>query len=332
MTVTADSAAPFVVEGLGAVGMRVARELAATHGLASAILRSGHSARLDAAAEAFGERVRPWSPTDERSGGTVIIAREAEAHPELARRHLAAGRNVVSCADEPDTVRELLELDEQARAAERALVVGAAFSPGLSCLLVRHAVNALGAVRSVSVSMVGAGGPSCVARRHVALQTSAPVWRAGEWDTPSKGTKLTWFPDPVGAVDVGPGALAEPLLIHRALPAVDDVVASAAIGSSRVGPGGLLRRVPLGRRRQSEPLGAIRVEVVGDCDGEETMIVYAVVDRPAAAAAALATVVALDVDRLAVGVTTVADVPDPLPWLRELARRGIKAATFESAV
>ncbi len=320
---------PFVVDGLGAVGMRVARELAATPDIPPVLLRSQHTERIAVAVDSLGDRVRRWADEDDRPDATVVIAREAAAHVPLARRHLEAGRNVVSCADDPDVVRQLLDLEDVACASESTLVVGAAFSPGLSCLLARHAANALSSVTSVRIAMVGAGGARCVARRAEAVGGVAPVWRDGAWDTPSPGTELVWFPDPVQALDVGPGALAEPLLVHRGLPDVPTI--TAFVGQpdrSLAGRGAVARLL---RRSHPEPVGAVRVEVVGERDGEEAMVVYAAVDRPAVAAAAVAAVTALNTGELAAGVTSLAEVSDPVPLLRELARRGVKAATFEPA-
>lgn len=325
-----DAGAPMIVDGLGAVGIRVARELAGTPGLGPVILRSAHEQRHRLAVEALGDRVRPWRKSDEQLGGTVVLAREAEAHPDLVRRHVEAGRNVVSCADDPEVVRELIELDDLAKASGSVLVLGAACSPGLSCLLARHAANAVEKLISINIAMVGAGGPSCIQRRQDAAHNVAPVWRDGGWDTPQPGTKLAWFPDPIGAVDVGHGSLVEPLLLRRGFPEAKLLTASTAVGG--LGASRLWDRVRQWRRPTAEPVGAIRVEVVGEIDGEEAMVVYAVVDRLAVAAAALAAVVALDVDRLPAGVSAVGEQRDPLPWLVELARRGVKAATFEPSI
>ena len=57
--------------------------------------------------------------------------------------HVAAGRPVVSTSDSIDDVRALLALDAEARARAVAVVAGAAFSPGYSCVLARHAATQL---------------------------------------------------------------------------------------------------------------------------------------------------------------------------------------------
>jgi hypothetical protein len=140
---------------------------------------------------------------------------------------------------------------------------------------------------------------------------------------------MVWFPDPIGGLDAVGGALIEPLLLHRALPTVP------TIGATLVVPGATSRVQALAARRPRrgqpvEPLGAVRVEVSGRRhDGTEAMIVYAVVDRPAVAAGAVAAVAAVRPGASVPGVRSLGEADDVLPMLHELARRGVKAATHE---
>jgi len=76
--------------------------------------------------------------------------------------------------------------------------------------------------------------------------------------------------------------------------------------------------------------GAVRVEVRGQRNGERHDVVYGVFDRPAVAGAATAAVAALAAARgdLPHGAHGLAAVENPVVMLRELARRGVRAATF----
>ena len=79
----------------------------------------------------------------------------------------------------------------------------------------------------------------------------------------------------------------------------------------------------------------MRVELWGSRDGARTSVVYGVIERTAVAAG---TVLGVTTAWLA-GAAAVADVPPgahglgtavkPVPFLAELAHRGVKAATFE---
>ena len=78
--------------------------------------------------------------------------------------------------------------------------MGAAFSPGLSCLLARHAADSLDAVDEVHFARHGAAGPLCASERLAALRSPVREWCDGSWEKRSAGSgrELCWFPDPVG--------------------------------------------------------------------------------------------------------------------------------------
>src|SRR5438270_688034 len=114
--------------------------------------------RADAAAAAIGPpaTAMPWSPDALNAVDVVVLAAPA-GHRAVAEVALERGAHVVSVADGLDEVRSLLDLDAEAR--ERALVVavGAAFGPGLSCVLARHAAAGFDAVDEVHVARSGTG-------------------------------------------------------------------------------------------------------------------------------------------------------------------------------
>jgi len=180
------------------------------------------------------------------------------------------------------------------------------------------------------VAMVGAGGPACSRQRQRVASGPAREWRDGEWAERDGGSgrELCWFPDPIGARDCYRAALVDPELLVRAFPGVRRVSARMAVDRSTR----LLGWVP---RRVAPPVdgdpGAVRVEVRGLRDGVASTSVLGVMDRPSVAAAATAAVAAvrLHADGV-VGAGGLAElVGDAGPMLRELARRGVKAATFD---
>ena len=159
-------------------------------------------------------------------------------------------------------MRALLELDAAARAKGTHVVVGAGFSPGLSCVLAVLAARAFERVEEIHVAKVGTGGPACARQHHRALGGHAFDWRDGDWERRSGGSgrELCWFPDPVRAVDCYRAALPEAILLAPAFPGVSRVtVRMAANRRDR-----LTARLPMLRRPHPEgELGAIRVEVRG---------------------------------------------------------------------
>ncbi|MGH9065322.1 MAG: Gfo/Idh/MocA family oxidoreductase [Acidimicrobiales bacterium] len=322
-----------VVIGAGAVGSRAARQLASTAGLLSLTVVERDRARGAMVAEALGPPAvaATWAPDLVAGADVVILANPGRQRP-MAEKALEAGAHVVSVADDLAEVRELLALDSEARARSRHLVVGAGFSPGLTCLLARHAAQALDRVDEVRVARLGTGGPSCAASRRRVLAGPGLDWRLGGWRhlRRASGRELCWFPDPVGGRDVFAGRLPDALLLAAAFPEARRV--TARVASSRRER--WLGNFPAaGRTRSEGNLGAVRVEVRGVREQTPDAVVLGAVDRPAVAAGAVAAVAAnwTATRRLArFGAAGLAElVPEPAPFLRDLAERGVRAAAFD---
>jgi saccharopine dehydrogenase-like NADP-dependent oxidoreductase len=300
-----------LVIGSGAVGGRVARALS-------------QLAEVD-------EVVVGRELTAIKRADVVILASPSNHHPEPAAQAIRAGAHVVSTADGVDAVRDLLELDAEARERGRTIAVGAGFSPGLSCVLARHAASTLDSVDEVHVSRIGTGGPACARQHHAALGGTTLDWRDHGWHRrpAGSGRELCWFPDPIGAADCYRASLPDALLLVPAFPGAARITARmAATRRDR-----LTTWLPMLRRPHPEGgLGAARVEVRGVRSGASETEVLGAIDRPAAAAATVAGLVArwASAGRLArAGAAGLAELVDPLPFLHELARLGVKAAVFE---
>lgn len=263
----------------------------------------------------------------------VILATPGDTHAELARRFVGEGVPVVSVADGIDDVRALLELDGVARRNEVPVVVGAGFSPGLTCVLAAHAAAALDHVDEVHVAKVGTGGPSCAQAHHRALAGAALDWRDGTWVTrrAGSGRELCWFPDPIGGEDCYRAALGDALLLAPAFPGVERI--TARMGANRRDR--ITARFPMLRPPHPEGgPGAARVEVRGRRGSARVVQVLGAMDRPAVAAgtvAALAAVAAGSRQLRRSGAGGLAELVDPLWFLSLLAQRGVKAAVFEGA-
>jgi hypothetical protein len=213
-----------------------------------------------------------------------------------------------------------------------AIVVGASFSPGLSCLLARHAAAALDRVDEVHVARAGTGGPACARQHHRALAERSLDWRDGGWwrRPAGSGRELCWFPDPIGGRDCYRAALPDALLLVSALPGVERVTARlAANRRDRI-----TARLPMLRPPHPEGgPGGVRVEVRGERGGARHVVVYGAMDVPAVAAGAVAAQAALAVagGTVRAGAAGLAGIADPVPLLQDLARRGVKAAAFQGA-
>jgi saccharopine dehydrogenase-like NADP-dependent oxidoreductase len=324
-----------VLVGVGAVGARAARQLASADGVSSLALLSRHRGRAEAAVASLGAPARSDEYKPEAlAGADVVVVATAAGHRAWAEAALERGAHVVSVSDDPGDIRGLLTLDAEARERGRTLVVGAGFAPGLTCLLARHAAGDFDLVDEVHVAKAGTGGPACARRHHRSLSEPAVDWRDGAWvQRPGgSGRELCWFPDPVGPADCYRAGLSDALLLAPAFPGVSRVTARvAATRRDR-----FTAHLPMLRPPHPEGLlGAVRVEVRGRRGQARDVRVLGALDRPAVAAGAVAAVAAQWVAEGALtraGAGGLAELVDyPVPFLGELARRGVRAAVFEGA-
>lgn len=325
------------VVGGGILGARIARELLTpsaegTVPVGAVKLVTRRSDRRAQLRSTFGSSVTVSvaETPDLGDADVVVVAREPRQQLEIVRQALSEGRHVVATGDDPDEVADVLRLHPTAVSQGRSVIAGAAMSPGLTCLLARHASTLLDQVDEVHVARDGAAGPACARQRLRALRGSAQEWRDGAWVRRAgfSGRELCWFPDPIGARDCYRADLSEPLLLVDAFPDVRRV--SARLAASPLDRIFAPLPVLVGPPIEGGP-GAARVELRGVREGRREAVVYGVLDRPGVAAAATAAVLALHVAGGAVppGSHGAASIEDPVAVLRELARRGVRTAVFE---
>lgn len=328
--------------GLGAVGARAARQAHSVFPGSEIVVVTGRPERGSQVLAALGTRARlaQWEEALAGSPDAVILCGRDQA--ERGAEASASGAHVVSTSGATGDVEALLALDRDVRGRGRTVVVGAAFSPGLSCVLARHGARKSGDPHEVRVAAIGAGGPACAADERRGCGRPGREWdaAAGGWVEvgPGSGRELCWFPEPVSARDCYRGEFSEAVLLHDAFPAAGRISARRAASRVELALGRLpapfaeVGRLLARRPRVSGPdkegeIGAVRVDVAGAAGAE----VLGAIDRPAVAAgtvAALAARWAVD-GRFAPGASGLAGlVTDTPAFLGQLAERGIRAATL----
>ena len=323
-----------VVVGSGAVGGRAARHLLSLLTLDELVVVDPDVQRREAVVDSLGISARGADDVagELQPGDLALVAAPVDQR-RLAEHALEAGAHVVSSSDVLADVKALLDLDAEARERGRHVVIGAAFSPGLTCVLAIHAATRFDHVEEVHVARLGAGGPACARQHHHALTGQSVDWREGAWvrRRGGSGRELCWFPDPVRAVDCYRAASPEALVLTPAFPGVRRVTVRVAANRRDR----LTARLPMLRRPHPEgELGAVRVEVRGQRGSARDDCVLGAVDRPAVAAgtvAALAGAWALQGRLARSGAAGLAELVEPVPFLAALAERGVKAAAFEGA-
>ncbi|MHB1488506.1 MAG: saccharopine dehydrogenase family protein, partial [Acidimicrobiales bacterium] len=285
----------FVV-GAGAVGGRAARTLMDSPRCSELVVIEPAQARAELAVQTLGDPARlahggPAQALDDLRAGDVVVLALPSDHGSWAVQAVDRGAHVVSVSHAEQDVRDLLALDGRARRAGCHVVVGAGFSPGLSCVLARHAASIYDAVEEIHVARVGTGGPACAQSHHRLLAGKSLDWRDGEWARAQAGAgrELCWFPDPVGGRDCYRAELPDALLLAPAFSGVKRVTARlAATRRDR-----LTRFFPMLRSPHPEGLaGALRVEVRGRRGPSRDVTIYGAFDRPALAAGVVAGVAA----------------------------------------
>lgn len=320
-----------LLAGTGEVGIRAARQLVDTPGVQRLVVASRDPGRARGLARAMGARAEPFpdrGPYRDALGGVdaVAVATAAPVAAEWARAAVGAGVPVATIRD-----RDAGPSDAAAAAARTAVVAGCGLVPGLSDVLVRHAGAAFDRIHEVHVARAGAAGPACAEEVRGARREVPGEWRDGAWHAQRGfGPELLWFPEPVGARECQLSALG--------VAATVATVPTARYVAVRLAPPPRARRSGVRFRRDvlDEGWGAARIEVVGERDGRVDSIVYGVVDRVAVVAGVVLAVCALALAgaadtgvRAEPGVHALGELVTPVPFLAELARRGVKAAVFE---
>ncbi len=323
-----------LVAGLGEVGVRTARQLIDTPGIDRVIVAARRLEHAREVAGALHDGAEPLQlgrddplPPDVDA---IASALPGDVDPALARRAVAVGIPYASCADRDSSLRALLALDTDARAHDVRVVAGCGLAPGLSDVLARHAVGALDAVDELHVARWGFAGPESASEARRAQREDALEWRDGALvHDKHRHAQLIWYPDPVGARECELVATGVELLV-AATPGAGRV-------TSRLGLPPTRRLTPPGRRDPGAAWGAVRVEAWGWRGPARTSVVYGVIERTAIAAGTVLGVTAAwlagalpDLAPAAEpGASGLGPVVDPVAFLAELARRGVKAAAFE---
>lgn len=321
-----------LVVGAGAVGARAARQLATVDAVEHVGVYDVHRGQAHRVVESIGsDRAAAVAEYGPEGFDAVVLAIPGD-HRRAAEVALEHGADVVSTADAMYAVKRLLDLDAEATERGRTVVVGAGFSPGLTCVLARHAGDGFENVDEIHVAKVGTGGPACARQHHRALGDLAVDWRDGEWARRpgGSGRELVWFPDPICGVDCYRAGLPDAVLLVPAFR--DSQRVTARLGANRRDR--MTAWLPMLRPPHPEGgPGAVRVEVRGRQGTAREVRVLGAVDRPAVGAGAVAAMSAwwAAEGRFsrpgAAGLAVL--LPDTVPFLAELAKRGVRAAVFE---
>jgi hypothetical protein len=326
--------ATVLVVGCGVVGTRTARQLLTVAGVTQIVLSDPRTEHIDQVVASLGSLTsalggRSWADV---APDLVIIA-SPPGHRRAALKALSHGAHVVSVSDSIDDAQALTGLHSQALGAGRQVVVGAGFSPGLTCLLAVHAAAEFSRVDEIHVAKTGTAGPDCARQHHLALRSDSRDWRDGQWISKpgGSGRELCWFPSPVGGLDCYRGALSDPMLLHPAFSSAERI--TSRISATRRDR--LTSRLPMLRKPHAEAgEGAVRVEVRGIRQGIADSVILGIMNQPSVGCAAVlaeVTGIVLSGETLRTGAGSMAEMIAASPTLAKLAAKGIRCSRFEGA-
>ena len=322
-----------LVVGAGAVGTRAARQLVDTPTVDRVLLADERTEHAEAVAKSLGDKaeVIEYELGDAIPAGVDVIACALPTGFDhaVAVAAIAAGVPLASSDDDHDAIEALRALQPNAVGANVTLAVGCGISPGFTDVLVRHAAAMFSSVDEIRVARTGWAGPASVASVRRERRAMVRSWREGSWrEEHPHGEALVWFPDPIGGHDCQLVTGGAALLVDE-FPKVPRI--SVLLGEPP-------KRAWLRRRFGDDGLwGAARVEVWGRRDDTYDCVVYGLVERTEVAAGTVLAVAAgllggafeHRVERP--GVHGLSGLAEPVPFLAEVAQRGVRAAVFEGA-
>jgi siroheme synthase (precorrin-2 oxidase/ferrochelatase) len=320
-----------LVVGVGAVGTRAARQLIDTAGIDRVLLADRDTDHLTDVAHALGRDARAidFAPGDPIPDDVDVVATALPATVDHAvvTAAIAAGVPIASSDDEHDAIEQLRALAPNARAADVTVAIGCGLAPGLADVLAAHASAMFEKVDEIRVARTGWAGPASVDTVRHERRTLVHAWHEGTWrEEHPHGDSLVWFPEPIGGRDCRTVTGGTSLLVD----------AFGSVPRISVHLGEPPKRARFRRRFGDDgEWGAARVDVWGRRDGTLDCAVYGVVERTAVASGAVLGVVAARLGGALApalyqpGVHGLAALVPPVPFLGELAQRGVRAAAFE---
>lgn len=302
----------------GAVGRRVAGELARSDAVTRLVVSSRNSADLEAVAHNLGGVDRgvfhlELDASDEH--GLALAGREfdviasctgpAYLYEETAvSSAIATGTSYVSLCDDAATVQALVESSDSAATAGATIVSGCGLSPGLTNFMCRLAAAQLDEVDEIAIqvarSTADAASPASLRSLVRTVAGGPPPSSRGPGDPGSATPRPSFLPPPVGWVETFGYDHPELLTLRRSFPgvrlvefraglaeraAMDIVRALAAVSGSEGSRGKstvaseVLRRILERMPVRGAEWAAARVDVEGRHEGRPLSISYGIVDH-----------------------------------------------------
>lgn len=363
-----------VVGGAGDMGSRAVRDLAQQSEVKSLIIADYNDAKAQALADSLKDRKVTALRVDANDHNSLVSAMEqcdvvASAvgpfyrfEAKCAAAAIDARRHYVSICDDYDAAQAVLDLGERARERGITVLTGMGWTPGISNVLARKAVDELDSAEEINVawgsSASDSEGYAVILHTLHIFSGTVPSFRNGQLIEvrAGSGRERVSFPQPVGEVNVFHLGHPEPVTLPRTFTSVKTVTLKGGLSEEflnrlailmnklrltntprkRDALGKLLKPLlpALGRiGRPANPCSAVRVDVKGAKAGQRAHITYGAADHMNNLTGVPLAIGALMLGRGEIarrGVVAPEACVPPDAFIAELAQRGIRVYEGES--
>lgn len=267
---------------------------------------------------------------EEQDISLLVLACSSGQHLQTAQRAIRRGISVISISNKVSDVTGLLKLEDDAKETGASLVIGASFSPGLTCALVDFASKEFDYVDEIHIAKDGTGGPSCAKQHHKAMKRPSIDWWDGKWvrRPGGSGRELIWFPEPIAGADCYRAALPDSILLKPLFPSTSRITSRVSATRQDRFTSWLPMLTPPHR---DGGLGAVRVEVRGGVENQRIIKVLGAVSAPSTATAIVTEVLCEmhQMGELKNIVGGVASICDSTIFLKNIKNKGIEILEFD---
>jgi len=319
------------ISGLGAVGSQLLQRLYARTDIDQIFIYDSDYLKLEKYLRFDSRKIEVSSLSKIEHGDLdlLFLCTPSGQQLEYAHRAVKQGVSVVSSSDRISDVLGMLSLKEAAEANNAVVIVGAGFSPGLTCVLATFLSEEFDVVDEIHIAKDGTGGPSCARQHHRAMKRPSLDWRDGKWvrRPGGSGRELVWFPEPVGGADCYRAALPDAALLQPLFPNVSRITARLSATRQDRFTSWLPMLTP---PHNDGGIGAVRVEVRGRINERRETKILGAAAPPSTTSAIISEMLLPHI--LAsqfYGASGVASLVPSNQFISELGRKGVKLFEFD---
>lgn len=362
-----------VFGGAGDMGGEAARDLAAQSEVKNLVIADYNERKAEKIAKELGDKVTSVFVDANEHEEVVKLMKGADAvlscigpfykfEERMVRAAIDAKTPYVSICDDFDAAEEALALTGDAKKAGIPALTGLGWTPGISNVLARKAIDAMDTARRVNIAWAGSmddsEGLAVIKHTLHIFNGKVPTYQDGQWKKvrAGSGKEVVEFPAPIGAVPVYHLGHPEPVTLPHFVSGLDEVTLKGGItpvwvndltvfmartgmirtASRRDVVGAFFHKTDplLKKLGGGAPISGLRVDVYGEKKGKQAHYTYTVADkmrRLTGLPAAIGVLMAARGEIKEKGVIAPEVCIKPGDFIRELIKRDVKINVNEKS-